>query len=314
MRDSSESVTLLRYGRTMAKRLVITGITLGLLLAVLVVVFVLHGRGPVEHRSSAKTPEVIRTKSGIEMVLVPGGRLLMGSNRSYADESPAHDVRVDPFLMDRCEVTQEQYTKLVIGNPARFKAPRRPVEQIRWIEAAFYCNARSIAEDLEPCYDEETGQCNSEANGYRLPTEAEWEYACRAGTGSDYFFGRGSRRLKEYAWYKENASEKPHPVGQKEPNPWGMFDMYGNVAEWCNDRYDEDYYKRSPARNPRGPAHGEKYVVRGGAWNSSADSCRSAYRACESPGSFADACFAHPDIGFRCVRNHAEGRTAEPIR
>jgi formylglycine-generating enzyme required for sulfatase activity len=246
------------------------------------------------------------------MVEIPGGWFSMGSRRGGPEEKPIHKVWVDSFLMDRYELTQQEYAKLVIGNPSRFKEPRHPVEQIRWSEAILYCNARSLAEDLPPCYDEETGQCDFQADGYRLPTEAEWEYACRAGTTADYFFGRGGRSLKDYAWYRENANQKTHPVGQRRPNPWGLSDMYGNVAEWCNDRYGSDYYKHSAPRNPRGPADGAKYVMRGGAWNSSASSCRSAYRTGAAPGSFADACFARPDIGFRCVRRLSGQGKPEP--
>ncbi|MBC8870391.1 MAG: formylglycine-generating enzyme family protein [Planctomycetes bacterium] len=254
-------------------------------------------------KSPKEPPKIIKTAGGVEMVLIPEGRLSMGSKRGDPDEAPIHNVWVDSFLIDRHEVTQEEYTKFVIGNPSRFKDPKHPVEQVRWLEAAFYCNARSLSEDLEPCYDEETGACNPRASGYRLPSEAEWEYACRAGTETEYSFGGGGRTLKTYAWYKENANKRTQPVGQKKPNPAGLYDMHGNVAEWCNDKYDEDYYKHSPERNPRGPADGEKYALRGGAWNSSAVGCRSAYRSGESPGSFADSCFARPDIGFRCVRN-----------
>ena len=258
------------------------------------------GRGGGSGRA-AKTPKIIRTKSGVEMVLIPGGWFEMGSDRGRANESPVHRVWVDSFLMDRYEVTQEQYAKLMLGNPSHFKGPDRPVEQISWAMAALYCNARSRAEGLEPCYDEETGKCNFQANGYRLPTEAEWEYACRAGTDTKYFFGNDGRRLREYAWYAENSLGMTHPVGRKKPNPWGLYDMYGNVAEWCNDIYGENYYRNSPDRNPRGPSDGERYVLRGGSWNSSADACRSSYRMGEEPG-FQDACFARDTIGFRCVR------------
>jgi formylglycine-generating enzyme required for sulfatase activity len=119
--------------------------------------------------------------------------------------------------------------------------------------------------------------------------------------------------LGPHAWFADNADKKTHAVGQKRPNAWGLYDMLGNVAEWCNDVYEADYYRTSPEKDPVGPAEGERYVLRGGAWNSSADACRSAYRLGESPG-FQDACFARDAIGFRCVRraSNVEPNTAAP--
>ena len=249
-----------------------------------------------------KAPPVGKTPSGAEMVCLPGGWVEMGSNRGKENERPAHRVWVDPFWIDRYEVTQELYGRYVLANPSHFKGPRRPVEQVSWAKAALYCNLRSKAEGLKPSYDEETAECDFQADGYRLPTEAEWEYACRGGTDTDYSFGRDPLRLKDYAWCAENSSKTTHPVGQKKPNPWGLYDMHGNVAEWCSDVYDAGYYKSSPDTNPRGPGDGERYVLRSGAWNSTADGCRSSCRVGESPG-FQDACFARDAIGFRCVRN-----------
>ncbi len=240
------------------------------------------------------------------MVLIPAGTFLMGSDAGEKDETPVHEVAIDAFWMDRCEVTQEQWARLAgksewLGaDPANFKGADQPVEMISWDLAALCCNVRSREEGLAPCYDEE-GKCNFAADGYRLPTEAEWEYACRAGSHAEYHFGPDPRLLKQHAWYAENAAKKTHPVGRKKPNAWGLFDMHGNVAEWCNDVYDEGYYRTSPKENPRGPDDGERYVLRGGAWNCTADACRSARRVGEDPG-FADACFAQHAIGFRCVR------------
>jgi acetoin utilization deacetylase AcuC-like enzyme/formylglycine-generating enzyme required for sulfatase activity len=253
----------------------------------------------------AAVPAGITTPSGAEMVLIPAGRFRMGSSSGTADEAPPHEVTLEAFWIDRYEVTQEQYGRLVRGNPSHFKGPRRPMEQISWADAALYCNVRSRAEGLEPCYNEETAACNFAANGYRLPAEAEWEYACRAGSDTECYFGRDTGSLGDYAWYADNADKQTHPVGDKKPNRWGLYDMYGNVAEWCNDVYAADYYGTSPSQNPTGPADGERYVLRGGAWNSSAKSCRSSARAGENPG-FQDACFARNAIGFRCVRRNVE--------
>ncbi len=273
--------------------------------------------------TAPEAPEVITTEGGIEMVLIPAGRFSMGSGRGEPDEAPVHEVQVDAFLMDRYEMTQEHCAELARGSPflssspSHFKGPDLPVEMIGWDIAALYCNQRSIEEGLEPCYSE-TGECNFEANGYRLPTEAEWEYACRAGSDTKYHFGSDPRSLKQQAWYADNSAKKTHPVGQKRPNAWGLFDMHGNVAEWCNDVYSEKYYNESSDDNPRGPQEGEQFVLRGGAWNCSAAACRSARRVGEDAG-FADACFAQDAVGFRCVRKapteesmNEEERNSEP--
>jgi formylglycine-generating enzyme required for sulfatase activity len=256
--------------------------------------------------------QVTQTKGG-EMVLIPAGEFQMGGNHKD-DQNPVHTVHVDAFLMDRAPVTQAQWIRLkeAIGIPegSHFKGPDRPVEMVSWAGAARYCNARSEDEGLEPCYDVDTAKCDSKKNGYRLPTEAEWEYACRAGAAGDYFFGGDARRLGDYAWYEGNAAKETHPVGQKKPNPWGLFDMYGNVAQWCNDVYAADYYGRSPKDNPRGPDAGDKYVLRGGAWNLKADAIGSPYRRYDTPGT-ADACFARDAIGFRCVRKAPPSQIAQ---
>jgi formylglycine-generating enzyme required for sulfatase activity len=235
------------------------------------------------------------------MVLLPAGEFRMGSGRGKEDERPAHTVRLASYWMDRFEVTQAEYEKLGFPNPSRFKGAELPVEMMTWTKAALFANARSRAEGLEPCYDEDTAECNFAASGYRLPTEAEWEYACRAGTDGEYGFGADPRGLPDHAWYAENSSKKTHPAGKKSPNRWGLHDLHGNVAEWCNDVYEKSYYGASPPANPRGPADGKKYVVRGGAWNSSAETCRSPARAGENPG-FVDCCLAPDSLGFRLVR------------
>ncbi|MCP4454335.1 MAG: formylglycine-generating enzyme family protein, partial [Planctomycetes bacterium] len=151
------------------------------------------------------------------------------------------------------------------------------------------------------CYDLETGECHFQANGYRLPTAAAWEYACRAGTQTEITHGDQTAPLGEDAWYKANAPQSTQPVAQKQPNAWGLYDMHGNVKEWCQDYYSDTYYEQSPKKNPRGPEQGRERVIRGGGWDSSSDSCRSAYRA--SDASIDDTCLASDAIGFRCVRS-----------
>jgi formylglycine-generating enzyme required for sulfatase activity len=251
----------------------------------------------------------VTTKSGVEMVVIPAGFFEMGSRQGPEEEKPVHKVWIDALLLDRHEVTQAEYKKLgeieAFPNPSHFKGDDLPVEQVTWPQAARFCNARSRYEGLQPAYDEDTGECDFEANGYRLPTEAEWEYACRAGTASDYSFGEEARKLGDCAWFADNSTKKTHPVGQKKPNPWGLFDMHGNVAEWCQDIFAKGYYKDSPEKNPRGPSKGNEYVLRGGSWKSAADALRSAYRLGENPG-FSDACLARDAIGFRCVRKVPE--------
>jgi formylglycine-generating enzyme required for sulfatase activity len=251
-------------------------------------------------KKSAEVPGEIKDESGTKMALLVAGRFTMGDEKEI-DATP-HEVAISSFYIDKYPVTQEQYKKVMTENPSRWKGDKNPVEQVRWSDAVKYCNARSLAEGLQPCYDLQTWECNFEANGYRLPTEAEWEYACRAGSKTVYFFGDSSAKLSDYAWVDSNAGGKPHPVGQKKPNPWGLYDMCGNVWEWCNDFYQVDYYQQSPEENPRGPKEGETKVVRGGAWKFSADSCRSGYRYNEDPG-YSDVCFGYDIYGFRCVKN-----------
>jgi len=245
-------------------------------------------------------PQVYLTDLGIEMALLPGGRFAMGSAQGKPDERPVHQVTVSPFWLDTYLVTQEQYEQLMGENPSRWKSPKAPVEQVRWSDAVKYLNARSKAEGLEPCYDLETWECDFSADGYRLPTEAEWEYACRAGTTSKYFFGDSAAKLDSFAWHKKNSGNRPRPVGEKLPNPWGLYDIYGNVAEWCHDLYDASYYADSPAKNPRGPRAGKTRVLRGGSWDSSAGECTSSYRHKDDPG-YADVCFGYDVYGFRAA-------------
>src|SRR5437588_2727827 len=234
--------------------------------------------------ADAELPGSIKTKGGLEMILVPAGSFDMGNKRGKEDAAVVHKVTVDGFLMDKYEVTQAEYEKQGLPNPSHFKGPELPVEQISWAQAALYCNRRSQAEGLKPCYDEATAKCNFEADGYRLPTEAEWEYACRAGSTTDYCFGSDARKLTEYAWFTDNSSKKTHPVGQKKPNPWGLYDMHGNVAEWCNDFYRPDWYKQFTGKTVKAsevtnwPTELYPRIIRGGSYHADPEECRSAFR------------------------------------
>ena len=257
-------------------------------------------------KGGGSQPVLISTKSGVEMVYLPGGEFIMGNDRGNPDEAPAHKVKLSPFLMDKFEVTHEQFAKAQLPNPSHWQDnPQKPVERVRWRDAKRYCNERSLLEGLKPCYNEKTvdWDCDYSANGYRLPTEAEWEYACRAGTEGPYDFGRADK-LRQYAWMAENSDQKTHPVGQKKPNGFGICDLYGNVSEWCEDVYSPTYYKESPAVDPHGPPNpgkDVKRVIRGGSWQSSADQCQATARQGERTGD-TDACFSTDFCGFRCVR------------
>lgn len=261
---------------------------------------------PTASSAAPSSPLEVLSKSNIEMVYLPGGEFTMGSNRGHPEEAPAHKVRLSGFLIDKFEVTQGMFAQVQLPNPSHWReSPRQPVERVRWRDAKQYCNERSLAESLKPCYNERTPdwECDFAANGYRLPTEAEWEFAARTGADGPYDFGPPDK-LRQHAWFAGNASEKTHPVGQKKPNRWGLHDLYGNVSEWCEDVYGPDYYQQSPAVDPRGPpspGKDVKRVLRGGSWKSSADMCRATVRRGEPSGN-ADACFSTDYCGFRCVR------------
>ena len=220
-----------------------------------------------------------------EMVLIPAGEFLMGSDAGDSDEKPEHRVRITkPFYLGKYEVTQEQWAAVMGNNPSRFQGPKNPVEQVSWDDCQEFCRRLSAKEGKE----------------YRLPTEAEWEYACRAGSTGEYCFGDEGSRLGEYAWYLSNSQRETHAVGQKRPNAWGLYDMHGNVWEWCADHYDQDYYRNSPVDDPQGPSGGAYRVNRGGSWVSTAGFCRSANRGRNSPGIRGNS------LGFRLARVAAE--------
>jgi len=209
------------------------------------------------------------------MVWVEGGTFQMGSNSGDSDEKPVHTVTVKGFWMGKYEVTQAEYRRVMGTNPSYFKCDDCPVERVSWEDAAEY--ARRV--------------------GGRLPTEAEWEYAARGGNKSRGYRYSGSDNLDEVSWYSNNSGRRTHPVGLKRPNELGLYDMSGNVWEWCLDRYDEGYYAKSPRDNPTGPSSGSGRVVRGGSWLSSGAYCRLTSRTRHAPGDRDD------NVGFRCVRD-----------
>ena len=271
---------------------------------VFLIIFAGLGCQPVAEM--APPPDAITSKSGVKMISLPGGTFKMGTSKGETDEAPTHDVAISPFLIDKYEVTHELFVTAQLPNPSRWQDdPRKPVERVRWRDAKEYCNERSRLEGLTPCYDEEkVGRpCNFAVDGYRLPTEAEWEYACRAGKSGAYDFGEASQ-LAQHAVFAENGEQRTHVVGSKKPNGWGIHDMYGNVAEWCHDIYQSDYYAKSASRDPTGPAaesNDVKRVLRGGSWKATATMCRSTFRQGQRTGD-TDACFYTDYCGFRCVR------------
>jgi len=221
---------------------------------------------------------------GMEFVLIRPGRFLMGSpdGEGEDDEHPRHKVRITkPFYMGIALVTQAQWKAVMGTHPSHFRGDDLPVEWVSWNDVRRFLWNLNRREDSR----------------YRLPAEAEWEYACRAGSQAEYCHGNGSSGLGEYAWYSENSDMRTHPVCRKKPNAFGLFDVHGNVWEWCEDWYRKNYYKKSPINKPRGPATGKHRVIRGGCWELSASMVRSAYRLGAAPDR------ASRLIGFRCVKD-----------
>ena len=200
---------------------------------------------------------------GMKFKLIPAGTFTMGEG-DQADR--AHDVTLTKsFKMSVHEITQAQYEQVMGINPSEFKGADNPVETVNWDDAVDFCRRLS-----ELPAEKEAG------NVYRLPTEAEWEYACRAGTTTKYSFGDDESDFGEYGWYRENSGITTHPVGSKLPNAWGLYDMHGNVYEWCQDRHGD--YPSGSVTDPTGPAVGSSRVFRGGCWFYSVEFCRSAIR------------------------------------
>ena len=202
------------------------------------------------------------------MVKVKGGTFQMGSNDKEAqnDEKPVHRVTLSDFSIGATEVTQAQWKAVMNNNPSYFKGDDLPVERVSWDDIqGFLRKINSLSKTQ-----------------YRLPTEAEWEYAARGGNASRGYQYSGSNNIDEVAWYKNNSNRKTHTVGTKKANELGLYDMSGNVWEWCNDWYDENYYKNSPAQNPKGAQSGSNRVFRGGGWNYDAERCRPTFRSITS--------------------------------
>jgi formylglycine-generating enzyme required for sulfatase activity len=239
-----------------------------------------------EHKTAANEPDTnvekpnvaedprswdeITNSIGMKLKLIPAGEFLMGSpdsdEASYVNEKPQHLVRITkPFYLCVTEVTQDQYETVMGKNPSHFKGAANPVETVTWNQAVEFCKKLSA----------------KEGKTYRLPTEAEWEYACRAGTTTSYSFGDDAASFGEYAWFIGNAERKTHPVGEKKPNAWGLFDMHGNVFEWCQDWFGE--YTADVSTDPVGPSEATTRVSRGGCWYFSARHGRSAFRSRSTP-------------------------------
>ncbi|MFN7512298.1 SUMF1/EgtB/PvdO family nonheme iron enzyme [Microcystis sp.] len=204
----------------------------------------------------------------LEMVGLPAGQFLMGSPDSDPDardnEKPQHQVKVNSFAIGKYPVTQAQYQAVMGTNPSFFKYnPQNPVEDVSWNEAQAFCQKLSQI----------TGKT------YRLPTEAEWEYACRAGTTTRFYFGDDANQLGDYAWYKGNSQKTTHPVGQKRPNGWGLYDMSGNVWEWCEDNWHNNYIGAPKDGSAWLTNDNDYQIVRGGSWYDNPDGCRSAFRS-----------------------------------
>ena len=243
------------------------------------------------HSTSSSPQSFIETLSGnikLEMVKIPAGSFLMGSadnDESASDnEKPQHRVNLQEFYLGKYPVTQEQYQAVMGHNPSNFKSffkdtSKNPVEKVSWDDAQEFCRKLS----------EKTGK------KHRLPSEAEWEYACRAGIQTRYYFGDNEYQLGEYAWYGDNSGSKPHPVGQKKPNNWGLYDLHGNVWEWCEDGWHENYEnapKDGSSWNENNSPTSFR-TARGGSWNFDPEGCRSAFRF----GINAVVCFVN--VGFR---------------
>jgi formylglycine-generating enzyme required for sulfatase activity len=255
-----------------------------------------------------KEPYIQTNSIGMKLVLIPPGEFLMGSSGDEVPllvqefrqkgahdwvldrvpaESPQHRVKiVQPFYLGIYEVRQSEYERVMGLNPSKHPDnPNLPVDRVTWNDAVEFCRRLS-----------ELPQERAAGRTYRLPTEAEWEYACRAGTITRYSFGDDPKLLRQFASWFHNSALRTQPVGTRWANPWGLFDVHGNAWEWCADWYAADYYRQSPTDNPGGPAAGVARVLRGGSCKVGADGCRCAFRFANEPDKQFD------DFGFRVVR------------
>jgi len=247
----------------------------------------------------------------IELVQLPAGTFLMGSSSQYTEyeieisedefvtlytwERPVHAVTLDAFKISSTEITQEQYKKVMGVYPSKFAGfLNLPVENVSWQDAVAFCNELSEMTGLQPCYDLSSWQCDFSRNGFRLPTEAEWEYACRGGSDLEWGAGAGEGDLGRMAWFRGNSYNMTNPVRSLASNLAGLYDMQGNVWEWCNDFIG--WYNCNHQTNPTGPSQGKQRVVRGGCWASAAVDCRPSVRR----GRYQD--YKDRYLGFRIVR------------
>lgn len=233
------------------------------------------------------------------LVLVEGGSFKMGDTfgDGYEDEGPVHDVSVGSFMLSKHELTQEIWEFVMHDNPSHFRGKDRPVEQINWFSAVEFCNKLSLLAGFEPCYEikDTDVKCDFTKDGFRLPTEAEWEFAAKGGCKGRQCLYSGSNLVDKVAWYRENSNNMSHPVGLKEPNELGLFDMSGNLWEWCWDLWGLHQPQRQ--ENPKGPESGTERVFRGGTWYQDSYYLRVSHRFRRKP----DTTFY--GIGFRLAKN-----------
>jgi formylglycine-generating enzyme required for sulfatase activity len=236
----------------------------------------------------------------MEFVRIEPGTFKMGSVPGQLEEQPVHSVRITkPFYLGRYEVTNAQWHAVMKAVPSKWPDDKLPVHCVTWREAAFFCQQMSNLEAERLA-----------KRTYRLPTEAEWEYACRAGSKSHFSFGDNPADLKDYAWFELNAGNQPHPVGQLKGNAWGLFDMHGNVHEWCADWYGP-YPFKALTRDPFGPPAGQERVWRGGSFSNLGMDCRSAVRGRFRPDPIGRG---DPFSGLRLVMSLDEHASEEAPR